>query len=109
MSNTSSPKIDLTMSTDLEAAVKKLEERIAELSHTTEERFLEVERDKNAGVITISGAGVPVRTRGEPLFQRVSDLCRNVLNIYLHPSEVVSIGRLTPKIKSPIIMRYFKS
>ena len=93
------------MSSDLEAAVKKLEQRIQELSHTTDERFLEVERDKNAGVITISGAGVPVRTRGEPLFQQVSDLCRNVLNIYLHPNEVVSIGRLTPKLKSPIIMR----
>ena len=66
------------MATDLESAIKKLELRISELKHTTEERFLEVERDRNAGVITISGHGVPVRMRGEPLFQRVSSLVFSV-------------------------------
>ena len=48
-------------SEEMQAAIKKLEERIDSLKHTTDEKFLELDRENNVGVIMVSGRGCPPR------------------------------------------------
>ena len=92
-------------SEEIAAAIKKLEDRIESLQYSTSEKFLELDRENNTGVIMVSGKGLTPRFRGEKLFFTVQNLLRKVLNLPMHPSEVTTIGRFNSNRKAPIIVR----
>ena len=92
-------------SEEMQAAIKKLEERIDSLKHTTDEKFLELDRENNVGVIMVSGRGCPPRKRSEKLFFIVQKLIHNVFGYQVHPAELTTLGHYNSNLKSPIICR----
>ena len=68
-------------SEEMQAAIKKLEERIGSLKHTTDEKFLELDRENNIGVIMVSGRECPPRKRNEGCFSQFSLLFTRFLDI----------------------------